>query len=465
MTPITHASKRNALKHSQPQLLIACEEITFGTALARFFEAYPVAVEKCHDRAGLLRLVSRRPVDIVLLDLSLNTDESLNLVSFIRQNTPSARIVLLFEMDQISQALDGIRQGAYFYLPKSCPLSDIALVIGKALENLSVESQLDSYEQTVFEEFIGRTDAMLRIIELIKKVAPTNSTVLLLGESGTGKEVVAQTIHRLSTRRDMPFIAVNCAALPDNLLESELFGHVKGAFTGAHQDKEGLFEAADGGTLFLDEIGELPALTQAKLLRALQGGEIRRVGAIESQKLDVRIIAATNRDLMEAVEEFRFREDLYYRLNVIQIRIPPLRERLDALPALVNHFITKSNHNYNKTVRGIDAVAASYLQHYPYPGNVRELESIIAHAIIMAEGDMIGSEDLPDYVIQGIAHRPALPYHEEKTLLSLSEMEEKHIRHVLAALDGNQSHAARTLGISRSTLWRKLREYNIDPAS
>jgi DNA-binding NtrC family response regulator len=459
MAPIAHASKRNAQKKEQARLLIACEDIAFSTALARFLEAFPVEVEKCHDRAGLLRCVNRRQMDIVLLDLSLNTDESLNLVSFVRQCTPAARIVLLFEMDQLSQALDGIRQGAYFYLPKSCPLSDIALIVGKALESLSTETQLDSYEQTVFEEFIGRTDAMRRIIE---KVAPTNSTVLLLGESGTGKEVVAQTIHRLSARRDMPFIAVNCAALPDNLLESELFGHVRGAFTGADHDKEGLFEAADGGTLFLDEIGELSAITQAKLLRALQGGEIRRVGDIDSKKLDVRIIAATNRDLLEAVEQLRFREDLYYRLNVIQIRIPPLRERLDALPALVTHFISKSNQNYDKAVRGVDAAAASYLQQYPYPGNVRELESIIAHGVIVTESDMIGLADLPEYVRQGISHRPALPYHEDKTLLSLSEMEARHIRTVLDALGGNQTQAAEALGISRSTLWRKIRDYNIE---
>ncbi|HNZ47317.1 MAG TPA: sigma-54 dependent transcriptional regulator [Candidatus Hydrogenedentes bacterium] len=461
MAQIAHASKRSRHNIHKHRLLIACPDITFGTTLVNFLKAFPIEAEQCHDRAGLLRSVSRRQADIVLLDLSLNTDETLNLVSFIRHQAPSARIVLLFEMDQLQQALDGIRHGAYFYLPKSCPLSDIALIIGKALENLSTEIHLDSYEQTVFEEFIGRTDALRRIIELIKKVAPTNSTVLLLGESGTGKEVVAQTIHRLSTRREMPFIAVNCAALPDTLLESELFGHVKGAFTGAHQDKQGLFEAADGGTLFLDEIGELPAITQAKLLRALQGGEIRRVGAIESRKMDVRIIAATNRDLLEAVEDFRFREDLYYRLNVIQIRIPPLRERLDALPALVTHFIAKCNQSYNKSVRGVDQAAAAYLQQYPYPGNVRELESIIAHAVIVTESDFIGAADLPEYVRQGISHRPALPYHKEDAILSLTEMEANHIRFVLDATNWNQTHAANKLGISRSTLWRKMREYNL----
>jgi transcriptional regulator with PAS, ATPase and Fis domain len=306
---------------------------------------------------------------------------------------------------------------------------------------------------------------MRRIIDLIRKVAPTDSTILLLGESGSGKEVVAQTLHRLSTRHDKPFIAINCAALPEALLESELFGHVRGAFTGATDNKQGLFETADGGTLFLDEIGDMAPITQAKLLRVLQNGEVRRVGSTTTTRVNVRIIAATNRDLFEAVNRFSFREDLYYRLNVVQIRIPPLRERMDALPALVNHFIARANARYSKQITGVNNAASQYLRQYPYPGNVRELESIIAHGVIMAEGSEITVTDLPDYVCHGVVMRPALTYQQDNSIPTLVEMEAKHIRFALDVLKGNQSRAAKELGISRSTLWRKMREYNIPAGS
>ncbi len=447
------------------RLLIASPDIEFGMTLERFVERPGLAIERCHDMAGLLRAVSRREMTVIVLDLTLSKEADINLVSFVQQRNPSTRMVLLFEMEDLEKALEGIRHGAFFYLPRSSPPSDVALAVQKALDNRQAELHLDDYEQSVFEELVGRTDAMRRVVELIRKVAPTDSTVLLLGESGTGKEVVAQTLHRLSPRRDKAFVAVNCAALTQTLLESELFGHVRGAFTGADTDKMGLFEAADGGTLFLDEVGDMEPITQAKVLRVLQNGEIRPVGDPVTRKVNVRVIAATNRDLLEAVQSLAFREDLYYRLNVIQIRIPPLRERMDALPALVNHFLALYNGRHNKNVRGVDTTAARYLQQYEYPGNVRELESIMAHAVIMADGEWITSVDLPEYMRQGITARPALAYQKRETLLSLAEMEEQHIRHALEVLKGNQSQAARKLGISRSTLWRKMREYNIEPPS
>lgn len=446
-------------------MLIASPDIEFGMTLERFMERPGLAIERCHDMAGLLRAVSRREMTVIVLDLTLSKEADINLVSFVQQRNPSTRMVLLFEMEDLEKALEGIRHGAFFYLPRSSPPSDVALAVQKALDNRQAELHLDDYEQSVFEELVGRTDAMRRVVELIRKVAPTDSTVLLLGESGTGKEVVAQTLHRLSPRRDKAFVAVNCAALTQTLLESELFGHVRGAFTGADTDKMGLFEAADGGTLFLDEVGDMEPITQAKVLRVLQNGEIRPVGDPVTRKVNVRVIAATNRDLLEAVQSLAFREDLYYRLNVIQIRIPPLRERMDALPALVNHFLALYNGRHNKNVRGVDTTAARYLQQYEYPGNVRELESIMAHAVIMADGEWITSVDLPEYMRQGITARPALAYQKRETLLSLAEMEEQHIRHALEVLKGNQSQAARKLGISRSTLWRKMREYNIEPPS
>lgn len=447
----------------QPKVLVATADIAYGATLSRFLEEEGIGVERCPDAAGVLRLTQRRCLDVIVLDLTLDTESDVDLISFIRQQAPSVRLIILFEIQQMEHALDGVRQGAFFFLPRDCPPSDVALVVSKALQSQADESTIDRYEKNVFEELIGQTDTMQRVLELIRKVSPTDSTVLLLGESGTGKEVVANTIHRLSSRRHRPFIAINCAALPEALLESELFGHLKGAFTGADRDKRGLFEEAEGGTVFLDEIGDMALITQAKLLRVLQNGEIRPVGASTTRRVDVRIIAATHKDLVEAVQKNGFREDLYFRLNVIQIRIPPLRERMDALPSLINHFIKQHNLRFGKNVRGLDEHAGRLIMHYPFPGNVRELESIIAHAVIMADSDEIRARDLPEEVQFGLTPRLALPYSASEGIPNLAQVEERHIRNVLERLDGNQTLAAQHLGISRSTLWRKMRDYKIPP--
>ncbi len=442
-------------------VLIASTDIGYGAVLDDFLSTNSCRIEHCYDAAGVLRLASRKNFDVIVLDLALTDSADVDLISFLRQRNVATRLILLFEMHRIEQALEGFRLGAFFYLPKSCPPSDVALAIEKALRNKSDEQNLDTYEQNVFEELVGHTDAMKRVITLIRKVAPTNSTVLLLGESGTGKEVLANTVHRLSRRREMPFIAINCAALPEALLESEMFGHVKGAFTGADSDKTGLFEEADGGTIFLDEIGDMAPITQAKLLRVLQSGDIRPVGASTIRHVDVRIIAATNRDLVEAVSQNAFREDLYFRLNTIQIRIPPLRERMDALPALLSHFLKQANAAYEKGIVGFDDHALTLLRHYEYPGNVRELESIVQHAVIMADGPLCHVSDLPEQVQQGTSPRFALPYQPPTDFLSLAQLEARHIDATLNRLNGNQTLAAKHLGISRSTLWRKMKEYDI----
>lgn len=452
---------RSPSEHVGARILVACGDIRYGQSLSDFMTAQGYEVEHCHDGPGVLRLTGRRRFDVAVLDLDLRGEGEMDLVSFVQQKNPQTRVILLFDIARIDKALDGLRRGAFFYLPLSSPASDVALVVDKAVRNMVAEAAVDSYERTVFEELVGQTPAMQRVVELVQKVAPTDSTVLLQGESGTGKEVLANTIHRLSRRRDMPFVAVNCAALPEGLLESEVFGHVKGAFTGADRDKRGLFEEADGGTIFLDEIGDMTLITQAKLLRVLQNGEIRRVGAAQSQRVDVRIIAATNRDLVEAVSNNTFREDLYFRLNVIQIRIPPLRERTDVLPALVGHFLARYNVKFGKQIRGFDEHALGLLRHYEFPGNVRELESIVAHAVILAEDDVVRARDLPEQVQRGATQRLALPYRAEDGVATLSEVEERHIRQTLDRLEGNQTLAAKQLGISRSTLWRKMREYGI----
>ena len=452
---------RNDQKADKTRVLVACKDVPYAMTLVGYLEHEGYEAERCHDAKAILRLGNRNPFDVMVLDLSIGEGGDIDLVSFVRRQSPGTQVILLFDVANIERALDGIRKGAYLYLPTTCLASDVALVVAKALKDRRAEATLTEYEHNVLEETVGSTPAMRRVIELITKVAPTDSTVLLLGESGTGKEVLANTIHRLSLRRDMPFVAINCAALPEALLESELFGHVKGAFTGADADKRGLFEEADGGTILLDEVGDMALITQAKLLRVLQNGELRPVGSLIPKRVDVRVIAATNRDLVEAVAANRFREDLYFRLNVIQIHIPPLRERMDALPILAAHFLQRFNAKFAKSIQGIDEHAQVLLANYEYPGNIRELESIMAHAVILCDGDTIRVRDLPDPVRQGIGSRLALPNYASDYVPTLNEMEEQLIRSALEKLDGNQTEVAKRLGISRSTLWRKMREYDI----
>lgn len=442
-----------------PYILIASDDNDYSTTLSHFLQAQQCQVERCHDPKGVFREIGKRAYQVLVLDLSIDDEGSADLVSFVTRQSPDTQVILLFNINQFEKALEGIRHGAYFYLPKSSPPSDMAWVIEKALRDLELHTTLKEHEHRVFEELMGSSPAMQRVAELITKVAPTDSTVLLLGESGTGKEVMANTIHQISPRRDQPFIAINCAALPEQILESELFGHVKGAFTGAESDKVGLFEAADGGTLFLDEIGDMPLVAQAKLLRVLQNGEIRRVGEATTHHVDVRVLAATNKDLVQNVRDKHFREDLYFRLNVFQITIPPLRERRDSLLHLAKEFLKRFNTKFEKSVYGIDDNAWNILAHYEYPGNIRELESIIAHAVIMAESDTVTVTDLPDQLRFGTGARLGLPLHESNETSTIQNMEKNLIARTLKQLNGNQTEVAKSLGISRSTLWRKMKGY------
>ncbi len=447
-------------------VLIATDDVPYAITVTRQLEVDGYHVDRCGDVPGLLRLAGQHAYDVLLLDLELAVTSDLDLVSYLMRQNPLTQIVLLYEISRIERAIEGIRQGAFFHLPKTSLPSDVALVIAKAVRASHNEETVRQYEHSVLKDIAGASPAMQRVIQMITKVAPTNSTVLLIGESGTGKEVLANTVHRLSNRKDRPFIAINCAALPESLLESELFGHVKGSFTGADSDKRGLFEEADGGTCFLDEIGDMALPTQAKLLRVLQSGEIRPVGATITKRVDVRIIAATNKDLVEAVAADQFREDLYFRLNVVQIRVPPLRARKEALPGLIHHFLQRYNREYNRSIQQIDERAQVLLRDYAYPGNVRELESIIAHAVIMAEGNVIGPEDLPEQMLDGgLPLRLALPNLNAPAINddipTLQDAERDLIVRALEKMDGNQTEVAKRLNISRSTLWRKIKEYEI----
>jgi transcriptional regulator with PAS, ATPase and Fis domain len=349
-------------------------------------------------------------------------------------------------------------------------------------------------ESQVLDSLLGDTPEMRKILKTVYKIAPTTSTVLITGESGSGKEFLANVIHRYSKRASSPFVAVNCGAIPENLIESELFGSKKGSYTGSTADKKGLFESANGGTLFLDEVGELSPATQVKLLRFLQSHEIRRVGETEARYLDVRIVAATNRDLQQAMEQGNFREDLYYRLNTFHLHLPPLRERRVVIPTLVRYFVLKNQEATGKEIKELEPAAQYALSKYAYPGNIRELENIVEHAIVLSEDGVIRLEDLPESVQEearektlAIAHQKseakdvaAIPLQpsntspkqesgrnknendeDESEILSLEEMERRHILHALSVCKNNKTEVCKRLGISRATLWRKLKELQI----
>jgi two-component system response regulator AtoC len=379
-----------------------------------------------------------------------------------------ATIVMMSAYGTIDTAIEAMKLGAYDYISKPFKPDEIILTLKKAeeRERLRKENELlrkEVQKEYSFKNIVSKNEKMLNIFEVIKKVAPYKSTILITGESGTGKELIAKALHYSSDRSQRPFIPVNCGAIPENLLESELFGHVKGAFTDAIRTKKGLFEEADGGTLFLDEIGELPSQLQVKLLRVLQDGEIRRVGDSKSIQIDVRIIAATAKDLTKEVNENRFREDLFYRLNVLPIHIPPLRERKEDIPLLVPHFINKYSESMNKNVVGITSKALDVLMNYKWYGNVRELENTIERAIVLTDRENIEFENLP-IEIQNFQDQIQLtPLAEEEYSIKKASrfLEMNLIKKALKKTKGNHTHAARLLEISHRALLYKIKEYEI----
>ncbi|HET9846719.1 MAG TPA: sigma-54 dependent transcriptional regulator [Nitrospira sp.] len=408
-----------------------------------------------------------REYPVVLTDLRMKGMQGIELLTQIKQSWADTNVILMTAFGSVETAIQAMKQGAYDYLMKPVKNDELLRATERGFREALLRSEINRLRREVGKEFsfsqiLGKSKPMREVFELIRRVANSPTNILITGESGTGKELVAKAIHYNSDRKDAPFIPVNCAAIPDQLLESELFGHMRGSFTDAKGDKHGLFEEAHKGTLFLDEISELPITLQAKLLRAIQEKEIRRIGATKPISVDVRIIAATNLNLAEEVKAKRFREDLYYRLNVIEVKLPPLRDRREDIPLLVDGFLKKCGEARGKEVKGVTESALAMLMDYMWPGNVRELENVVERAVTLSRREKIMPDDLPPIVQGALGDRRVLEEAAEKTL-PLHEIEKEYIKKILEKTGGNKYQAAQVLGIDRKTLYRKLAEIEGTP--
>ncbi len=451
------------MKESSGTILVVDDDAVARQLLADALRKDGYDVEIAGGGADAIAALDRaKRFDVVLTDIRMGEVDGLAVLREFRQRSPETAIVLLTAFGSMDGAVEAIKQGAYDYLAKPFRKEDIKLVVRRSLEHSRLVRENARIREELRERhgspLIGSSPAILEVYKLVARVSPGKSTVLLEGESGTGKELVARAIHMNSPRRDRPFVPVNCAALTETLLESELFGHEKGAFTGAVASKRGLFEAADQGTLFLDEIGDIGPPLQVKLLRVIQEQEVRHVGGTASVKVDVRIVAATNRDLAQMVKEGKFREDLFYRLNVVRIVLPPLRERREDIPMLAHHFLHKVSSGNNQTIRGFVPETMALLERYHWPGNVRELENVIERTVSLAHGPLIMPDDLPETVRKAEAAGAG----GNESLLSLDEVEKRHLNRVLRETDGNKVRAARILGIDRRTLYRMAERFGMD---
>ncbi|MDE5833079.1 MAG: sigma-54 dependent transcriptional regulator [Desulfovibrio sp.] len=450
------------------RVLVVDDESAHRSMLKTMLRSWGYNVEEAADGDEAVDLVREKPYDIVLTDVRMARMDGIDALKSILAFNPALPVILMTAYSSVETAVDALRAGAYDYLVKPLDFDLLKETLEQAIErsrhsveNRELRRQLS--ETSEIPQILGKSPALRTMLDYIAAVAPTEATVLITGESGTGKELVARALHNGGSRSDKPLVTVNCAALSENLLESELFGHEKGSFTGADKRREGRFAQADGGTLFLDEIGEMPLSVQAKLLRALQEGEIQRVGSDSPIKVDVRVIAATNRDLRQEVKEKRFREDLYFRLNVIVIETPPLRARAGDIPLLAASFVQKFAEKNHKSIKGFTPQALDCMTRYSWPGNVRELENAAERAVILCRSDLISEADLPPNVANA---PPAVPSASEGGAslagLSLDELEKQAIESMMRETGDNKSEAARRLGITRATLHNKLRKYGID---
>ncbi len=448
-------------------LIIEDDESMLDTLRDVFREKETNVICARTGKQGLEEFARNQP-DLVLLDIRLPDTDGLTVLKGLKQETPDLLVVIMTAYPQVQTAIQAMKAGAYDYINKPFDLDEMRLVIGKALETRHLQDEvqrLRKQEATGGDasQILGDAPATRELRRIIRMVAGAPKTpVLLTGESGTGKELAANAIHYQSARAAAPLIKINCSALPDNLLEDELFGHERGAFTDARQAKKGLFEMADAGTLFLDEIGEMSPTLQPKLLRILEGEPFRRVGGTREIQTDVRILAATNRNLAAMVDRGAFRKDLYYRLKVMEIHLPPVRERMADVPALVTHFVQLHSRDMGKPVEAVTEPALQMLMSYPWPGNVREIRNVMERAVILANGRPIGRADLPLELCKAAVSETFKEITPSSADLTLSDLEREYILTILKRVDGNKSVAARRLGISRSTLNEKLKRYQAE---
>ncbi len=453
---------------SKKKLLIVDDEEAMRHMLSSMLRKEDYVVTSASNGHDALKLMTEDVYDIMLCDIRMPQMDGLALLKEIKKSGETAPpIIMMSAYGTIDTALEAIKEGAYDYISKPFKQDEIILTLKKAeererlaRENLRLKQEVN--KSFSFSSIIGKSAQMQEMFQTIKKIADVKSTVLIMGESGTGKELVARAIHYNSRRKDKPFVAINCGAIPENLLESELFGHEKGAFTDAIRTRKGLFEEAEAGSLFLDEIGELPLSLQVKLLRVLQESEIKRVGGTATIKIDVRIIAATTRDLAGEVKEGNFRDDLFYRLNVLPVILPPLRERTDDIRLLVDHFVEKYREALKVDVKGFDNSAMQALLNYPWPGNVRELENAVERSMIMADDDMVTSRDLPPD-LQGRGDLNDLQLSGDNLSIKLHSrvMEKNLIKRALEKTGGNRTKASKLLEISHRALIYKIKEYEL----
>jgi DNA-binding NtrC family response regulator len=442
-------------------LLIVDDDEELRELLAGRFRRLGWHVTQAGTGEDALERASQAHFDVAVLDLNLPRMSGMDLLAQLKEKQPEVEALMLTAHSSIESAVQAMKQGAYDYLTKPFQMADLEVHVQKAFEKVRLaRREMQWVRQLAYEspryQIVGSSASIQRVLRVIERVAPTEATVLVRGASGTGKELVARALHTNSPRRDRPLVTINCAALTETLLESELFGHEKGAFTGATQTKPGLVEVAEGGTLFIDEIGEMAPGLQAKLLRVLEDGHFRRVGSTREQQADVRVVAATNRDLTEAIAAGRFRDDLYYRLNVVTIDLPALRDRREDIPPLVEHFL--ATRQVGPVRSRVEADAMKALVAYAWPGNVRELANVLERAQILAENHVIALEDLPEAIAStAVPEGNADPRH-------LSQVERQHVLSVLRQEKGNKVHAARVLGVSRRSLYRLIEKHRLEGA-
>ncbi|HPD57003.1 MAG TPA: sigma-54 dependent transcriptional regulator [Smithellaceae bacterium] len=447
-------------------VLVVDDDAAHRTMLKKLLGGWGYKVSDADDGSVAIEMVKQKSLDLILMDirmLNVSGIEALEQIKNINQDIP---VIIMTAYASVETAVSALKKGAYDYLSKPLNFDELKITIERATEHNRLKKENEYLKSRLGERFdrqnlIGQSAAIVKLLDTIAQVAPTEATVLITGESGTGKEMIANAVHFNSARREAPFVKINCAALTETLLESELFGHEKGAFTGAERRREGKFVQAHGGSLFLDEVSEMSKAMQVKLLRVLQEREVTRVGGAEVVKVDVRVIAASNKDLKEEIQKGNFREDLFYRLNVVSLRVPPLRERKEDIPMLAQHFLALFADRNNKKIKGFTPRALEKILAYPWPGNIRELMNAVERAVVLSRAEILDAEEIA-LIMEEKASAFAADAEKQTQNMSLEDVEKKSILDALVACGGNKSEAARRLGITRKTLRAKLQKYQAD---